>query len=68
MRLRVNGEDQEVAQGLLLGDLLRSLGQDPADMPIAVAVNLEVVPRSEQATLELHDGDRDDVVTAVGGG
>jgi len=68
MRLQINGEEREVPQGVLLGELLRSLGQDPEGMPIAVAVNLHVVSKDDQASLELHEGDRVDVVTAVGGG
>jgi sulfur carrier protein len=35
---------------------------------VAVEVNLEVVPRDRHAETTLHDGDRLEVVTLVGGG
>jgi thiamine biosynthesis protein ThiS len=68
VKLRINGEDRQVDAGIYLADLLRSLGQDPEGQPVAVAVNLEVVPRDEQSARLLKEGDRVDLVTAVGGG
>lgn len=68
MILRLNGDDREVPDDLTIDELLRHLGRDPSAESIAVALNLDVVPRPEHATRRLGDGDRVDIVTAVGGG
>jgi sulfur carrier protein len=62
----LNGETTELPAGATVRDVLARFGR--ADTGVAVAVNLHVVPRQEHATRELADGDRVDVVTAVGGG
>jgi len=67
MRLTVNGEPRDVREGCSLEDLLLEL-QVPARKGVAVAVNLQVVPQAERADAQLREGDRVDVVTAVGGG
>ena len=67
MRLMVNGEPHEAREGCSLEELLVEL-QVPARKGVAVAVNLQVVPLAERADAQLHEGDRVDVVTAVGGG
>lgn len=66
MEIRVNGEPRTVAPGLHLGALLDELGV-PRDA-VAVAVNLAVVPRGEVSAHPLAEGDRVEVVRAVGGG
>ncbi len=68
MKLRVNGDDVELPDGLDVAALLRRLGRDPDVESVAVAVNLEVVPKQDLARRRLSDGDRIDVVAAVGGG
>ena len=68
MKLRVNGEELEVEEGIKLSLLLKQLGQDPAGGPVAVAINLRVVARDDVPKIALQEGDRVDVVTAVGGG
>jgi thiamine biosynthesis protein ThiS len=64
--LLVNGESRSVPPGCTLGHLLDSLGL--AEKRIAVAVNRDVVPRSEFATHRLGAGDRIEILEAVGGG
>lgn len=66
MQVRVNGAEREVAEGLTLAGLLAELGVTVD--AVAVAVNLEVVPRGRLATHTLAPGDRVEVVRAVGGG
>lgn len=62
MRLKINGEPTDVPDQTGIADLL-------SDRPgSAVAVNGEVVPRAEQATTHLSDGDVVEIVTAVQGG
>lgn len=70
MKLTVNGEatdwSEAAAEGLSVSQLLAHLGVKTE--AVAVAVNLEVVPRGQHATHSLCDGDRVEVVRAVGGG
>ena len=68
MKLHVNGEELEVEHEIKLSTLLQELGQDPTGSPVAVAVNLRVIAREDVAKTHLQEGDRVDVVTAVGGG
>ena len=65
-RISVNGEARECPAGALLADLLRDL--DLAGRKIAVERNGEIVPRSLHAQTLLRDGDRLEIVVAVGGG
>lgn len=67
MQLMVNGESREIPENCSLEQLLIEL-KVPARKGVAVALNLQVVPQGERNTTPLHDGDRVDVVTAVGGG
>jgi sulfur carrier protein len=66
MRITLNGEAHELPDATTAEDLLRDLGQ--LRPGIAVAVNLEVVPRSLWSSTVLNPEDRVDVVEAVGGG
>ena len=66
MTIQVNGEPQEVDDGASVAKLLDELGVTAAH--VAVELNLEVVPRARHAHTILHDGDRLEVVTLVGGG
>jgi sulfur carrier protein len=66
MNIHVNGQPREVADGSTIAGLLGELGV--AQPHVAVELNLEVVPRAEHAETRLHDGDRLEVVTLVGGG
>lgn len=66
MRVHVNGEAREVADGATLADLLRAAGA-PLE-GVAVEVNRELVRRAEHAGHRLRDGDRVEIVGLVGGG
>ncbi|MCC7410787.1 MAG: sulfur carrier protein ThiS [Gammaproteobacteria bacterium] len=65
MLVVVNGEPREAAAGCTIAQLLDALGVAGR---IAVEVNDEVVPRSERAARHLRDGDRIEIVRAIGGG
>lgn len=65
MRLLVNDEPVEVGESITVEQLLANLGMP--DKGIAVAVDWAVVPRS-QWHLELADGAKVEVLTAVQGG
>jgi len=62
----VNGEPREVAQGTSVAALLDELHL--ASRPVAVEVNLELIPRDQHAAHRLAEGDRLEIVTLVGGG
>ncbi len=66
MTLTVNGEPRTVAEGLTLAQLVRELGLERN--PIAVELNLNVVPRDRHGETRLAEGDRLEIVTLVGGG
>lgn len=66
MRIFLNGEAREVAEGTSVLDLVLTLTGDPRG--IAIERNLEIVPKAEHGTVILQDGDRLEVVQFVGGG
>jgi sulfur carrier protein len=66
MRCTVNGRPREQAEPATVLALVRDM--DLEDKRIAVEVNGEVVPRSRWATATLAEGDRVEIVGAVGGG
>ena len=65
--LMVNGAPATVAADAIPG-LLRVLGYDPEQQGVAVAVNAEVVPRSQWAESKIAAGDRIEIVGAKQGG
>ena len=66
MRIQLNGEPFELDDGASIADLIALL--DLSGRRLAVELNLEIVPRSQHATTILSDGDRVEVVHAIGGG
>jgi len=66
MQIILNGEEKTVVEGSTLKTLVESLGGDPRG--IAIERNLEIVPKSEHASVLLEAGDRLEVVQFVGGG
>ena len=66
IEITVNGNAQCHAQPLALSALLQSMAL--ADKRIAVERNGEIVPRGVHGATLLADGDRLEIVVAVGGG
>ncbi|MCO4772286.1 MAG: sulfur carrier protein ThiS [Deltaproteobacteria bacterium] len=66
MTLTLNGDSTDFPDEATISDVLKHFGRE--DAGVAVAVNFDVVPRHEFPQRVLHDGDRVDIVTAVGGG
>jgi sulfur carrier protein len=66
MHIRLNGEDRTIADTATLAQLVDQL--DLAGKRIAIEVNDELVPRSEHAQHPLNEGDRVEIVQAIGGG
>lgn len=66
MLIQVNGEPRTIKAGLTVGELLRELNIGPDR--VAVEVNLEVLDRQEFERRGLHDGDRVEIISFIGGG
>ena len=66
MQIQLNGQAREITAGTTLSALLDAAGY--AGRKVAVEVNLEVVPRSQHASHLLAEGDRVEIVHAIGGG
>lgn len=68
MRVVINGEAMEVAEGASVADVAATLEVDRRRRGVAIAVDGEVVPRSELERTTLTDGARVEVVEAMQGG
>ncbi len=66
LALHVNGDPRSIATGCTVAGLIDELGL--ADRRVAIAINRDVVPRSTFISRLLEDGDRVEVLEAVGGG
>ncbi len=67
MELIVNGEKKSFnKESMTITELVKELGIKVPNY--AVAVGMEVIPKSEYETYKLKDGDKVEIVTFVGGG
>jgi sulfur carrier protein len=66
IQLSVNGQPRHLGSNASLSELLDAL--ELAGKRVAVERNGEIVPRSRYAHTALADGDRLEIVVAVGGG
>ncbi|EWG99988.1 sulfur carrier protein ThiS [Halomonas sp. BC04] len=66
MQIQLNGEAHDLAADLTVAQLIDTLGL--TGRRIAVELNEEIVPRSEHGTTRLSQGDRVEIVHAIGGG
>jgi sulfur carrier protein len=66
MKIMVNGQAMDVAEGLTLEGLLRDLSVRMEYT--AVALNREVAKKSEYGTTLLRENDRVEIVHPMGGG
>ncbi|WP_417460833.1 sulfur carrier protein ThiS [Kordiimonas sp.] len=64
--ITVNGEAKKLPKGQRLAEFLKSIGLEPSK--VAVERNLEIVPKSTFAEVELQDGDQLEIVHFIGGG
>jgi thiamine biosynthesis protein ThiS len=62
----INGDPQQVSEGLTIAGLVRQLGF--SERRIAVEVNREIIAREQYGERTLADGDQVEVVHFVGGG
>jgi thiamine biosynthesis protein ThiS len=66
MKVIVNGEEREVAKGVMLSNLIEELGISCAR--VAVERNREIVAPHIYNKTELEEGDQLEIVGFVGGG
>ena len=66
MQILVNGEQSEACSGTTIGAIVDGLELNRST--IAVELNQTLIPREQLDGCELHDGDRIEIVTLVGGG
>ncbi|MAB99719.1 MAG: sulfur carrier protein ThiS [Pseudomonadaceae bacterium] len=66
MHIQLNGEPFEFPDGQTVADLISNL--ELTGQRVAVELNLDIVPRSQHASTRLSEGDRIEVVHAIGGG
>jgi sulfur carrier protein len=68
MRVVLNGSAAELADGATVREAVEALDLPAEGRGVAVAVDAEVVPRTEWETHELQDGARVEVLRAIQGG
>jgi sulfur carrier protein len=66
VEVMINGSPRRLERPLPVSELIRSMAL--AGKKIAVEKNGEIVPRSAHASTLVADGDRLEIVVAVGGG
>ena len=68
MTVTVNGEQRDLTPGMTVAALLDSLDLAAGRRGVAVAVDAEVIPRTEWERTEVPDGATVDVLAAIQGG
>jgi sulfur carrier protein len=68
MRVLLNGAEAELTNGATVQAAIEALELPAAGRGVAVAVDAEVVPRTEWETHELTEGARVEVLRAIQGG
>jgi len=66
MKITINGTEKNYTSSLTLETLLIELGH--ANKKVAVEVNEEIISRSELKNKLVVDGDKIEIINAVGGG
>lgn len=66
MQIQLNGDPFVLDRAMTLTDLIEHLGL--TGKRLAIELNLEIVPRSEHSQTVLVEGDRIEIVHAIGGG
>lgn len=66
MHITLNGKRRHIAPGQSLHDLVLSMNLDPA--VVVAELNRDIVPGTQFTATVLHDGDRLELLSFVGGG
>jgi len=68
MKIRINGEERFIEKEVTVAELLEIVGVKFREVGLAVAVNGEVIPKSEYTLRRIGEGDSVEIVQLVGGG
>ena len=68
MKVLLNGTEAELADGATVQSAIEALDLPASGRGVAVAVDAEVVPRTQWQTHKLDDGARVEVLRAIQGG
>ncbi len=68
MNIQINGKDREIRNNLNITELLKELGFNPEQPGIAVAVNREVIPKTDWDKTKIHEDNEVEIIRAVQGG
>lgn len=66
MKITLNGEAHDIAEALTLEQLLEA--NDFGGKRVAVEINRQIIPRSLHGKHVITEGDRIEIVHAIGGG
>ena len=66
MKIQLNGETRDIPDSSTAQDLVELL--ELSGKRLAMEVNQEIVPRTTYAVFQLKQGDRVEIVHAIGGG
>ena len=66
--ITVNGTEAQLPVGSRIADVLDALGVEPGRRGVAIAIDGEVVPRTQWDTTSLAEDARVEVVQAIQGG
>jgi thiamine biosynthesis protein ThiS len=66
LHIQVNGEARTARAGSTVADLLKELDVRPDR--VAVELNLQILDRQEFTRRGLHEGDRVEIISFIGGG
>jgi sulfur carrier protein len=65
-KITLNGAEHELSSSTNVAALLQAQGY--AERRVAIEINNEIVPQSLHAQRWIHDGDKIEIVQAIGGG
>ncbi len=68
MKVLVNGSETELADGATVQSAVEALELPASGRGVAVAVDAEVVPRTQWGARELQEGARVEILRAIQGG
>ena len=66
VKIRINGEEREIAEGLTVAQLLETLQIRPGR--VVVELNRDIICREVHSATAIKDGDSLEIVHFVGGG
>ena len=66
MNVIINGNREDIPDGLTISDLVKSYNLAPSR--IAIELNLKILPKRSYDITEIKDGDKIEIVHFVGGG